>query len=84
MFSSRALGRFASCAVVVLAVTACAAQHGTVEDQALQKSYELTAPVTGSRIERKIDPATGSPNVPYVITTLNGDGARAVIRNRLR
>jgi len=80
MLTPRSLARLACSAVLATAATACTT-HRSVEDNAMQRAYEITVPVTGSRILRKIDPATGMPNVGYPITTLKGDSARAMLRN---
>jgi hypothetical protein len=76
------LTRTAIPAALAVAMTACATQPSSLEDRSLQRAYELTASVTGSRIPRKIHPDSGAPSAAYTITTLRGRSARALPRNR--
>jgi hypothetical protein len=80
MITPRSRARVTLSAVLAIAASACATNTST-EDHAMQRAYEIKAPVTGSRIQRRIDPNTGTPVVGYPIQTINGTGARAMLRD---
>jgi hypothetical protein len=81
MITPRFFVRLTLPAVLAIAATACATQTSS-EDHAMERAYKISAPVTGSRIARRVDPQTGAPVVGYAIETIKGrDEVRAALRD---
>jgi hypothetical protein len=79
MRTSESLTRLAYLAVLAAAAGACSTQR-SADDIAMRRAYETKVAVTGSRIRRAVDPATGIPNVGFRTTTIEGDDVRAMLR----
>ncbi len=81
MATLRSFAHFACVAVLATAAAGCSTQR-TADDIAMQRAYQHKVAVTGSRIPRKFDPATGEPSAGFQTFTIDGEAARAMIRGR--